>query len=142
MTDTAITHGPLEFYLIGFTEERPGPEVLQAIVDLIRSGTVKLLDLVFARRGQDGELTVIELEEFADQPGFDELDADELGLVGENDIMLVAEAIEAGTSAAMLVVEHVWARSFSQALANAGGQVLLTEIIPAPEVDALIAAAG
>jgi uncharacterized membrane protein len=141
MTDADIKHGPLEFYLIGFSGERPGTDVLQAIVDLIRSGTVKLLDLVFARRGQDGELTVVELEEMADLPGFGELEADDLGLVGENDIMLVAEAIQPGTSAAMLVIEHVWARNFAQALADAGGQVLMTESVPGPEVDAVLAAA-
>jgi uncharacterized membrane protein len=142
MTDADLEHGPVEFYLIGFPGERPGPEVLQAIVELIRSGTVKLLDLVFASRGQDGELTVVELEELADQPGLSELVADELGLAGEEDITMVAEAMEPGTSAALLIVEHVWARRFAQAIARAGGQVLLTERVPAGEVDALIAEAA
>lgn len=45
---TTFDYGPIEFYAIGFEGERPGPAVLQAIDDLVTSGTVNLLDLVFA----------------------------------------------------------------------------------------------
>jgi uncharacterized membrane protein len=137
-----LEHGPVEFYLIGFPGERPGPDVLNAIVDLVRSDTVKLLDLVFATRSQDGELTVVELEELADASGFTGLDADELGLAGEEDIIELAEEIAPGTSAAVLIIEHLWARSFASALARAGGEVLETARIPAQDVDAVLAAAN
>jgi len=133
-------YGPVELFLIGFSGERPGREVVDAIDALVRSGTVNLLDLVFATRSKDGEVTVVELDEVADEYGLTGLEAIELGLAGEEDIAELAEAIEPGTSAALLVVEHAWARSFAQALDRAGGRVLQTERIPAPDVNELISA--
>ena len=60
---TTFDYGPVEFYAIGFDGDHPGPGVLKAIDDLVKSGTVNLLDLVFVRRSEDGELDIIE---FAD----------------------------------------------------------------------------
>jgi len=133
-------YGPVELFLIGFSGERPGPEVVDAIDALVRSGTVNLLDLLFATRSKEGELTVIELDEVADEYGLSSLEAVELGLAGEEDIAELAEAIEPGTSAALLVVEHAWARSFVETVSRAGGRVLHTERISAPDVNELISA--
>ena len=48
---TTFDYGPIEFYAIGFDGDRPGPGVLKAIDDLVVSGTVNVLDLVFVTRG-------------------------------------------------------------------------------------------
>jgi len=133
-------YGPVEFYLIGFSGDRPGPAVLDAIVDLVRADTLRLLDLLFVARSQDNEVRVLELESVADDYGLGDLQVSEPGLAGEEDINELADAIPPGTSAAVLVVEHLWARSFAETLYNAGGQVLRTQFIPAPVVNALVGA--
>lgn len=135
-------YGPVELYLIGFHGDRPGADVLEAIVDLVKTDTVRLLDLLFVSRSHDDELRVIELEEVAEEYGLGDLRIDEAGLAGEEDVEDLADAIAAGTSAAVLVIEHRWARNFAQALYSAGGQVLHTERIPAPVVNELVAAVG
>jgi uncharacterized membrane protein len=135
-------YGPVELYLIGFSGERPGPDVVEAILRLVDSDTVRLLDLLFVSRAQDGEVTVVELEEIADQFGLTDLEVVEIGLAGEEDVDDLADAIEPGTSAALLVVEHAWAREFAETLYRAGGQVLQTERIPAPVVNELVAASN
>lgn len=132
--------GPVEFYLIGFSGDRPGPAVLDAIVDLVRADTLRLLDLLFVARSQDNEVRVLELESVADDYGLGDLQVSEPGLAGEEDINELADAIPPGTSAAVLVVEHLWARSFAETLYNAGGLVLRTQFIPAPVVNALVGA--
>jgi Family of unknown function (DUF6325) len=133
-------YGPVEFYLIGFSGDRPGPAVLDAIVDLVRADTLRLLDLLFVARSQDDEVRVLELETVAEDFGLSDLQVSEPGLAGEEDINELADAIPPGTSAAVLVVEHLWARSFAETLYNAGGQVLRTQFIPAPVVNALVGA--
>lgn len=133
-------YGPVEVYLIGFSGERPGREVVDAILDLIESGSVRLLDLLFVSRSSAGELTVLELEEIVDKYGLEGLEIIELGLAGEDDINDLAAAIEPETSAVVLVVEHVWARKFAETLFRAGGRVLQTERIPAPVVNEVVAA--
>ncbi|HYI33254.1 MAG TPA: DUF6325 family protein [Glaciibacter sp.] len=131
-------YGPVEFYLIGFSGDRPGPAVLDAIVDLVRADTLRLLDLLFVARSQDNEVRVLELEDVAEEYGLSDLQVSEPGLAGEEDVHELADAIPPGTSAAVLVVEHRWARSFAETLYNAGGQVLRTQFIPAPIVNALV----
>ena len=52
-------------------------------------------------------------------------------LIGEEDIEDFAEDLEPGSSIALLVVEHVWAKSFADAVANSGGVVARLHAHPA-----------
>ena len=47
----------------------------------------------------------------------------------------IAEELEPNSSAAMLLFEHLWAVSFTQAVRDAGGQLILQERIPAAAVE-------
>jgi len=133
MTD--FDYGPIEFYAIGFEGDRPGPGVLQAVDDLVAAGTVNVLDLVFVRRSPEGELEILELSDTieSDVPALD-LE----GLAGEEDILALADGLEPGTSAAILVVELLWAKAFASALYDAGGAVIAREGVPAPIVNAFL----
>ena len=133
---TTFDYGPIEFYAIGFDGDRPGPGVLQAIDDLVAAGTVNLLDLVYATRSEDGELTILELSETTDDAGVPALDLS--GLAGIEDIEALAEEVPPGTSAAILVVELLWAKAFASALFDAGGAVIARQGIPAPIVNAFL----
>lgn len=133
---TTFDYGPIEFYAIGFEGDRPGPGVLQAIDDLVVSGTVNVLDLVFARRSEDGELEVLELSDTIDDGDVPALDL--AGLASDEDISELAEGLEPGTSAAILVVELLWAKAFAATLFDAGGVVLARQGIPAPLVNAYL----
>jgi uncharacterized membrane protein len=135
-----FTYGPVEIYLIGFDGERPGQDVVNAILNLVESHTVRLLDLLFVSRPEHGELTVVELDEITDGYGLAGLEIEQLGLAGEQDVEDLADEIEPGTAAAVLVVEHLWAREFARALYAAGGRVLQTQQIPAPVVNEMVEA--
>ncbi|GAA4347896.1 DUF6325 family protein [Microbacterium rhizosphaerae] len=134
MTD--FDYGPIEFYAIGFDGDRPGPAVLQAIDDLVAAGTVNVLDLVFARRSPEGEIEVLELSDTIDDGGAPALDL--AGLAGQDDILYLVEGLEPGKSAAILVVELLWAKAFASRLWEAGGAVIAREGIPAPVVNAFL----
>ena len=118
---TTFDYGPIEFYAIGFDGDKPGPGVLQAIDDLVAAGTVNVLDLVFVARSADGELSVLELSDIvvSDGPSLDLA-----GLASEEDIDDLAAGVAPGTSAAILVVELLWAKAFAGALWDAGGAVI------------------
>jgi len=133
---TTFDYGPIEFYAIGFEGDKPGPGVLRAIDDLVVSGTVNVLDLVFVSRSPEGELTVMELSDTFDDGGVPALDL--AGLASEEDIAELAVDLEEGTSAAILVVELLWAKAFAGALFDAGGAVLARQGIPAPVVNAYL----
>ena len=136
-------YGPVEIFLIGFDGERPGPDVVNAIVELVNSGVVRLLDLLFVTRSYEtGDVVVLEIDEVADEYGLPEFELLEVGIAGEEDVADFAEDLAPGTSAALLVVEHAWARNFAEAMFNAGGSVLRTERIPAPVVNEIAALSG
>jgi hypothetical protein len=134
---TEFDYGPIDFYLIGFDGDRPGPEVLQAIDDLVAEGIVNLLDLVFVSRDSAGQLSVMELSDTSDDDGVPALTLP--GLAGDEDIDALAAGVPPGASAAVLVVELLWAKRFAARLFDAGGFVVARQGVPAPLVNAYLA---
>ncbi|GGF12173.1 DUF6325 family protein [Subtercola lobariae] len=132
-------YGPVEMLLIGFEGDRPGPAVVEAIGDLIEGGLVRLLDLTFVSRNELGEVSTIEIEDVSDEYGFGGVELEATGLAADEDIAEFAEAIPPGTSAALVVVELVWAKHLASKLAQSNGVVLASERIPAPIVNAALA---
>lgn len=131
-------YGPVELYLVGFEGPRPDPATLGALLDLLETGFVRLLDLVLVTKSEDGEVDVIEIETDTDLLGFGELDIIASGLAGNEDIDEFAEHIPPGGSAALVALELAFARTLAQNLAASGGVVLRSERITAPIVNAVL----
>ncbi|MBN7792467.1 DUF6325 family protein [Microbacterium sp. 2216-1] len=130
-------YGPVEFYLVGFEGEGPDPETFQALRDLLASGAVRLLDFVLLTKTAGGDVETRDLDvDQADLLGEAHPLAD--GLAGEEDIMTLAQHVPAGTSAAVVVLELAFARTLAAKLQASGGEVLRTERVPAPVVNAMI----
>ncbi|MEO8906594.1 MAG: DUF6325 family protein [Microbacteriaceae bacterium] len=137
-----FNYGPAEFIVAAFDEPRPGPALVKAILDLVDSDTIRVLDLLFVSRSAQGEVTVVELEEVADEYGFGTLELEASGIAGSEDVEEIAELLDLGTSGAILVLEHTWARVLASTFFEAGGRILQTERIPAPVVNAVLAGAS
>ncbi|MCG2620985.1 DUF6325 family protein [Arthrobacter sp. I2-34] len=137
-----LEYGPVEMFVAGYTGDGPDPQIVEAILELVNAGTVRLLDLLFVSRAADGNLTVDELEAVGDRYGFGSIELAASGIAGDEDIEAIAEAIEPGVSGALLVIEHVWAKRLANALYQAGGSVLFSDRIPAPAVNAVMAEAA
>lgn len=132
-------YGPAEFIVAQFDTDLPSPTVVEAILDLVASGTVRLLDLLIVRRGLDGSVELLELEEIGDQIGMADVQLEASGLAGDEDVAAIADLIEPGRAGAVLVIEHRWATELASRFFAAGGSVVHTERIPAPVVNAIVA---
>ncbi|MBT2485497.1 MULTISPECIES: DUF6325 family protein [unclassified Microbacterium] len=130
--------GPAEFYLVGFEGARPDPATFSALTDLIKSGTVRLLDFVLLSKSAAGEVEILELESEDGAPGLGGFEPIAAGLAGDEDVEALASAVPPGQSAAIVVLELAFARTLAQNLAAAGGQVLRSERVPAPVVNAMM----
>jgi len=122
--------GPVEYVVIGFPENHFTGAIVPALTDLVESGTINIIDLVFITKDVDGNVASFEfdaLEELAEYAG---LDGEAGGLLNEEDIELAAEGLEPNTSAALLVWEDAWAAPLATALREAGGVLLGGERIP------------
>ncbi len=130
--------GPVEFYLVGFDGDRPDPSTFGALTDLVSTGVVRVLDFVLVTRTADGELEILEREEAEEPLTLDGLEPIVSGLASEDDVRALAEVVPPGRSAAVVVLELLFARTLAQAVAEAGGQVLRSERVPAPVVNAVM----
>jgi Family of unknown function (DUF6325) len=141
----AVAIGPVEYILIGFPGNKFTGEIAPALGRLIESNTVRIIDLVFIGKDQDGNVTFFEFDELEELAPFAELQGEAGGLVSDADIEYAAEALEPNSSAALIVWEDVWAAELAQAVRNSNGVVIEGARIPHELVEVAfseLAAAG
>jgi hypothetical protein len=130
--------GPIDYVLVEWPGRQPTGEAAPLLVDLVDRGIVRILDLVFIAKAEDGSVTRMEISDLAgDVPELEVLEGASSGLLSEDDDREAAEALEPGTSAALLVYENRWAAPFAAAVRRSGGQLVANGRIP---VQALLAA--
>ncbi len=134
---TGFRYGPAEFYLVGFEGSAPDRGTFSALRELIDTGIVRLLDFVVIARDTDGEVDIQALDEQIDS-GLSDVELIASGLAGEEDILTLAAHVPPGRSAAIAVLELTYARDLAEKLSSSGGEVLRTERIAAPVVNALM----
>ena len=147
MTDTMIPElteqvderGPVDWIVVEFPGSQFKGEIAPALLDLPDRGLVRVLDLLLIKKDLQGSLEVFEMSDLDDSEvgalrTFETALAD---LLSEEDVLAVAEAVEPGSSAALLVWENTWAEPFGSAVRHAGGQLVASGRIP---IQALLAA--
>jgi hypothetical protein len=135
--------GPVEYIVVEFSGNQFNSDLVPALVDLVKSNTIRILDLLFVRTHADGSFEAMELDALPplEATSFDNLDGDILGLLNGEDIELLAKGLEPNSSAALLVFENVWAKRLRDAVVSANGRLVDNARIPAAVVAAAMAAA-
>jgi hypothetical protein len=135
----ADVHGPIDFLLIEFEEDRLTGEAAQALLDLVDKGIVALYDVMIVGKADDGTGYALDLTEGADRlGGFADLAWVRSGLLTEDDMRQAADAMQPGTLSALIVYENTWAVPFVAAAMAAGGEVIAGARIPAQDVMAAL----
>ena len=138
---TADVLGPIDFILLEFPQDRLTGEASVALKNLVESGTIRLYDLMVIRKGQDGEVTVLDLADPAlSAAGLDYFAGARSNLLGDDDMYKAAEALEPNTVAALIVFENSWAVPFVAAARNSGGELIASARIPAADLMAALEA--
>lgn len=140
--------GPVEYLLFAFDGNQFKGEIIPALMDLVDTGMVRVIDLAVISKDDEETITIFEASELQEDVAnaLEKLNGEFAGLLSEEDLLMAAEALPPMTTAAALMVEHVWATSFAQAVRNANGWVVASTRIPADVVEvareSLIAAAN
>src|SRR5215208_2112476 len=131
MTEAAEI-GPVEYLVVAFPGNEFRGEIAPALADLVEAGTIRIIDIAFAGKGENGEVTAFELSELDPKvrEGLENLGATSSGLFNDEDLMAVAEELDPNTSAALLAWENVWAKPVADAIRNAGGELYDYDRIP------------
>lgn len=128
-----MSNGPIEVLVLGFPGNQFSGEILPELARLVDNGQIAILELEFVAKTLDGDVVTIEAVDLEDA-GWAELtvvpDGDH---VDNEDFQDVADMLEPGNSAAVLVFEHLWAKNLVSALAGAGGVMLFNARIPASD---------
>jgi translation initiation factor IF-2 len=131
--------GPVEYIIVGFPENNFQGKIAPELANLIESGTVRVLDLVFLAKDVDGSIVTLEFDQLAKSEieAFNALDADIGGILSAEDIEHAASFLEPNSSAALLIWEDLWAAPFATAVREAGGVLIEGARVPFELVSAL-----
>jgi Family of unknown function (DUF6325) len=123
MADTEI--GPVEYLIVAFPGNKFRGEIAPALANLVQSGTIRIIDVAFVGKDENGEVATFELTEIDPdvREGFENMGVEVTGLFNEEDLAAAAEELEPNSSAALLVWEDVWATEVAQAMRDASGVV-------------------
>jgi hypothetical protein len=141
-TDELEDMGPIDYLLVEWPGRQPSGEAAPILVDLVERGIIRVLDLAFITKAEDGSIAGLEVSELGEE--VEELKVFEgasTGLLSDDDTAEAAAALEPGTSAALLVFENRWAAPFAAAVRRSGGQLVASGRIPVQAVLAALEAA-
>jgi hypothetical protein len=138
MADDVDTMGPISYLIVEFPGNKMTGEGLPILVDLVDRGLISILDLLFVTRDNDGTLRAVELRDLDSDGDLDltVFEGASSGLLDDSDLADATSVIEPGSSAAIMLFENRWARSFTQALRRGGAELVAAGYVP---LDALAA---
>jgi uncharacterized membrane protein len=121
---------PVEYIVIDFPGNRFDGSIVPALVDLVDKRTVRILDLVFVKKDDDGTVDCFEFDQLDELGDFGALDGDAGDVLSDDDVLALADDIPPGSSALFIVWEDLWAADLGRAVRNAGGEVLIGGRVP------------
>ena len=135
MTDSDVDElGPVDYLVVEFPADRANfsGEMADQLSALAKSGTIRVLDLLFLKKNPDGSVEGFESHEFEDSEvgQLRELEAELALLLAEEDVEAIGAALEPDSYAAVLIFENVWAAPFAAAVRRSGGQLVASGRIP------------
>ena len=129
MTDEQLQEmGPIDYVVIEWPGRQPEGEAAPLLVDLVERGVIRVLDIAFIAKDEDGTVDSAEMSDFGD--AFADFEGASSGLLGDDDLQEAGTALEPGTSAAVLVWENRWAAPLAVALRRSGAQLVASGRIP------------
>jgi len=155
-----IMYGPMQLLVIVFENPEFHGQIRREIESVMEKGMIRLIDLLFVWKDENGNIKSIETTQLDEEERI-RFGAVVGGLIGygargekgagegmeigtlaaaeenygitEEDIMEITEAIPEGTAAAILIVEHLWAKGMKQAISDAGG-IMISQGMLTPEL--------
>jgi uncharacterized membrane protein len=133
--------GPIEVLVVGFPGNRFNGAILPELERLVEAGTISIVDGLLLSKSEDGDVDFFEFAEDDANPEAAALAAllDQVeSLISDDDVAELAATIEPGSSAAMLVFEHTWAKPFRDAVLDSGGVLAANFRVPGLVVEELM----
>src|SRR5882757_10368057 len=99
MDTDEIEMGPIDYVLVEWPGKQPDGQIAPYLVDLVDRGLIRILDLAFLAKGEDGAIMALELADIGGEvTELAVFEGASSGLLGDEDFDRAGEALEPGTS--------------------------------------------
>jgi uncharacterized protein DUF6325 len=130
--------GPIDYVVLEWPRDVTPAGVADHIVDLVDRGIVRVLDIAFISKDDDGNIVALDV---SDHDTFAPFEGASSGILADQDLEDAGEALEPGTAAAVLIWENRWAAPLATALRKSGAQLVASGRIPVQAILASLEAA-
>jgi hypothetical protein len=137
-----MSYGPIELLVVKFPGNQFKGEIAPALRDLVETGTIQVIDIVFVNKDENGKVEAVEINDLDDDDlaTFDPIVSDVTGLLSPEDIQQLSQGLDNNSSGALMLFENTWARTFVDSLRNANAELIFNERIPRKVIDEVLAA--
>ena len=129
--------GPVQVLVVGFDQPTFSGEVLAELTRLREAGIVRLVDVLLVSRAGDGSIETLAAPDgttadlgglagavFGSPEGEPNTDSDIDAVSDDVSAWSLADAVPPGSTAAVALIEHIWAGPLTAAIQRAGGTML------------------
>ncbi|MEW2413141.1 DUF6325 family protein [Streptomyces sp. NPDC046866] len=132
--------GPIDYLVVEFPGSHLTGEGMPLLVDLVDRGIIRILDLAFFTKDEDGTVRGLELADVTGdgRPDLTVFEGASSGLLGDDDLSEAGSLLQPGDSAAVLLYENLWAAPLAAALRRADARMIASGRVPVQEVIAAL----
>ena len=136
------TLGPVDYLIVEFPAGASNftGEMAKALLALVDAGTIRVIDVLILKKGEDGVVEAMELSDIDELGPLQVVEAQLASLLAADDVANLAAAMDPGSTAGVLIWENLWAVPFAVAARRSGGQLIATGRIPIQAIIASIEA--
>lgn len=129
---TVDDFGPVDYLVVEFPPETShfSGEMAKELASLVEAELIQILDLLLLRKHEDGSVEALEIDDLDQMDELRKIETQIAEVLAAEDVAKLAEAMQPGTTAGVLVWENSWAAPFASAARRAGGQLIATGRIP------------
>lgn len=120
---TADTIGPVDVAVFVFEGNDFNGDVAPAIAELSDREIVRVIDLAFVRKEQDGSTSYIEVGDADVADEYARINGTELDLLSDEDLEQFAADLAPSTSALVVVFENTWSARLAAAVRESHGRL-------------------
>src|SRR5256885_3683815 len=116
--------GPVDYLVVEFPAGASNftGEMAKELLALVDAGTIRVIDVLILTKNEDGSVESMELSDIGELGELEAVEAQLADLLAEEDVERLAAAMEPGSTAGVLIWEHLWAAPFASAARRSGGR--------------------
>ena len=127
-----IDLGPVGYLVVEFQGTNMTGEGLQELVNLADNGVIRILDLAFVAKQDDGSVVALDISDYDGDGEFDLtiFEGASSALLDDDDLNEAGSVLDSGSTAAVLLYENTWATPLVRALRRNGAELVAAGFIP------------